>query len=92
MAKSITILWIFYKKLIIPTILFSLLPCLLFQFNMGTFGLSFILIFPLLHYFIYELRLKNEYYFYAHFGLSRILLWSITLSLSIALKILIWFL
>ncbi|AKK71474.1 hypothetical protein OK18_01395 [Chryseobacterium gallinarum] len=92
MGKNFSVLWIFYKKLIIPTILFSFLLVFLFSLNVQTFGLSIVLIFPLLHYFIYELRLKNEYHFYAHFGFSRIFLWGITLSFSVAVKILIGFL
>lgn len=92
MAKSFSILWIFYKKLIIPTILFSLLLVFLFSLNIQTFGLSIFLIFPLLHYFIYELRLKNEYYFYANFGFSRLFLWGTTLSLSLLIKVITQFL
>lgn len=82
MLTSIKILWIFYKKLLIPAVLFSLSLSLI----AGNFGLCFVLIFPLMHYFIYELRLKNEYPFYANFGFSRIFLWTFTLSFAFIIK------
>jgi hypothetical protein len=83
MTKNFSVLWIFYKKLIIPAAFFILLLIFLFSLNIQTFGLSVLLIFPLLHYFVYELRFKNEYHFYANFGFSRLFLWGITLSLSL---------
>lgn len=92
MNKDLLILWIFYKKLILPTGLFSLLFYFLFQSDPETFGLSFLLILPLLHYLIYELRLKNEYYFYANFGFSKLFLWISTVSLGLTVKIITYFL
>ncbi|MGH1518256.1 hypothetical protein [Chryseobacterium sp. JK1] len=89
--KQFTILWIFYKKLIIPSVFFSLLFSLLSPFKIETFGLSFLLLFPVLHYFIYEVRLKNEYPFYYHFGFSKLFLWGLTLSFSLIVKTIIAF-
>ncbi len=87
MFKSISTLWIFYKKIIIPTLIFSLLASCLSSFNIENFGLSFLLISPVLHYFIYELRFKNEYYFYANLGFSRSFLWGFTISVCVIVKI-----
>jgi len=87
MIKSFTVLWIFYRKLIIPAVLFSFLILFLSQFNIENFGLCFFLIFPLLHFYIYDIRLKDEYFFYANFGFSKWFLWGITLSLSLIIKI-----
>jgi len=86
------ILWIFYKKLLIPAVLFSLLFNLATGLNYNNFGLSFLLIFPLMHFFIYELRLKNEYSFYANFGFSKVFLWTFTLSFGFFIKTLTVFL
>jgi len=88
MDKNIRVLWIFYYKLLFPAVLFSLLVCFLSGFSIGNFGLCFLLILPLLHFFIYEIRLKGEYFFYANFGFSRIFLWVFTLSLSLIVKML----
>jgi len=87
MVKSFTVLWIFYRKLIIPAVLFSFLILFLSRFNIENFGLCFFLIFPLLHFFIYDIRFKNEYFFYANFGFSKWFLWGSTLSLSLIIKI-----
>ncbi|REC65144.1 hypothetical protein DRF59_17635 [Chryseobacterium flavum] len=92
MIKRLSVIWLFYRKIIPATVLFSLLCSFLLQFNPDSFGLSFLFILPVLHYFIYELRLKNEYYFYANFGISRLLLWIITVSSGLSIKIITWFL
>ncbi len=92
MARNFTILWIFYKKIQIPALLFSLLISCLLPFSIETFGLSFLLILPVLHYFIYEVRLKSEYYFYANSGFSRMFLWTGTIVSGIIVKIITLFL
>ncbi len=92
MDKNLSALWIFYRKLIIPAVLFSLLLSFLSLFSIENFGLCFFLILPLLHFFIYDIRLKSEYYFYAHFGFSKLFLWVITLSLGLIIKIITRFL
>ncbi|GAB0157322.1 hypothetical protein CHRYSEOSP005_25950 [Chryseobacterium sp. Alg-005] len=92
MTKNLKIFWIFYIKLLIPAVLFSLLITFMTNFNIENFGLCFLLILPALHYFIYELRLKDEYYFYAHFGFSRSFLWGMTVAISLIIKIIAYFL
>ncbi|MEG1592648.1 hypothetical protein [Chryseobacterium sp.] len=87
MLVNLKILWIFYRKLLIPGILFSLLISIPAGINFKNFSFGFLFIFPLMHYFIYELRLKNEYLFYANFGLSRTSLWMITVAFSIILQL-----
>lgn len=86
------ILWIFYRKLLIPAVGFSLLLSYLVKQNLGNFGISFLFMLPLLQYFIYEIRLKNEYVFYANFGFSRKMLWIITLTFSIFVYLIFRFL
>ncbi len=92
MVRNFTILWIFYKKILIPALLFSLFISFLLPYRLETFGLSFLLISPVLHYFIYELRFKSEYYFYANLGFSRPFLWAGTIVLGLFVKIIILFL
>ncbi|OCK50834.1 hypothetical protein BA768_18440 [Chryseobacterium sp. CBo1] len=86
MLINLKILWIFYRKLLIPGILFSLFLTFQLGLTLENFSLCFLLIFPLLHYFIYELRFKNEYHFYTNFGFSKLNLWIITIGLAIGLK------
>lgn len=92
MTRNFTILRIFYLKLLIPSVFISLLLSFQGGFSAFAFGLCFLLILPLLHYLVYELRLKNEYAFYAHFGFSRTFLWMLTVILSIITNLITTFL
>lgn len=79
-------LWFFYQKLIIPSLVLSILLSLLIMklpdFFIGI-GISFIFFTPTIHFFIYEVNNPNEYYFYYNLGLSRLNLWLITIVISI---------
>ena len=86
------ILWIFYRKLLIPAVGFSLLLSYLVKQNLENFGISFLFMLPLLQYFIYEIRLKNEYVFYANFGFSRKMLWAFTFAASVFIYFILQFL
>ena len=89
MKNFLKILWIFYRKLLIPTFLFSLmLAFALGIFNAFVFGFAFLFILPLMQYFIYEIRFPDEYVFYANFGFSRKFLWIVTVCLGFAAKVL----
>lgn len=89
---NLKILWIFYRKLLIPGVLFSLLLSFMTGFSLQNFSLCFVLIFPLLHFYIYEMRLKTEYIFYANFGFSKIFLWIFTVVFGLTVKIIAKFL
>jgi hypothetical protein len=78
---------IFYKKLVIPSLIVALaisLPEWLREeaFPMITVVISYILMSLFFHYFIYEKRNPGEYYFYFNLGLSKIILWGTSLFLS----------
>jgi hypothetical protein len=92
MIKHLKILWIFYLKLLIPAILFSLLLAFQKGFNIGNFGFCFLIIFPAFHFLIYELRLKREYVFFANFGFSRQFLWITTVSIGLIINLITKFL
>jgi hypothetical protein len=81
---------IFYQKLIIPTLVLSGLLGFIGLgitgvFSLKTIGISYIFLGLLFHYFIYEVRNYNEYYFYYNMGLSRLSLWLITFILSLVI-------
>jgi len=88
--KQLKTYYFFYKKILIPSFLVSLVVAFLVGFSVENLMLAYLFFAPFFHYFIYEVRNNNEYYFYANFGLSRIFLWKITLSISIILEFLIW--
>ena len=85
---------IFYKKLIIPTLTVAILiACLGISksetFSLPAVGFSYIFLTPLFHYFIYELRNPNEYFFYYNFGLSKLILWVSSLTISIVVGLIL---
>jgi len=74
--------------LIFPTLIVSILIGLIGvsmsdSFSLKGVGLAYILMSLFFHYFIYEIRNPNEYYFYYNFGLSKIYLWACTLIISL---------
>lgn len=78
-------LYFFYQKLIIPSITLSLVLSY-FSMERSNFyagaGISFIFLTPTFHYFTYEIKNPNEYYFYYNLGLSKLILWTSTMILS----------
>lgn len=86
--------WAFYQKLIIPSLVLSAvlsalaLPCA--DFYKGT-GFSYIFLAPAFHYFTYDLKNPNEYYFYYNLGLSKVALRVSTLVFSLIIGLLIFF-
>ena len=85
--KFIQAFLFFYRKLFLPSLLFSLAIAFVgfvFTgiFSFTTVSIGYFLLTPLFQYFIYELRNPNEYFFYNNLGLSRLRLWVMSLSLS----------
>jgi hypothetical protein len=74
----------FQQKLILPTLSVAVGVGIAGYFSIwstpfiqGT-GFGYILAGPLTHYFIYELRHPNEYYFYFNLGLNKSILYAAT--------------
>lgn len=91
--RKVKIFWIFYKKLYVPSLLLSILLGLMGlidsnSYSLPSVGVSYILITPIFQYLTYELRNKNEYYFYFNQGLSRRLLWTLTCVVSFVIGLL----
>ncbi|MES2827621.1 MAG: hypothetical protein V4687_05695 [Bacteroidota bacterium] len=84
--------WFFYQKMIIPSfavsILLSLFTMSYIQILPGI-GIAFIFLTPAFHYYIYELRNPDEYYFYYNMGLGKITLWISTIILSIIVGVIL---
>ena len=91
----IALLTAFQQKLILPT--FCLAVAIGFA---GYFmpwstpivegiGFGYFLAGPLIHYFIYEVRNENEYYFYFNKGITKIILYGSTLIINLILGSLI---
>ena len=87
----------FQQKLILPTFCVALAIGIAGYFMVwstplvqGT-GFGYFLAGPLTHYFIYELRNENEYFFYFNLGLNKISLYASTAILNLILGTLILF-
>ena len=85
---------VFYQKLIIPTLLFSIMANLVGTlitgaFRMEVLGVSNVIISLLFQYFIYDLVNPNEYYFYFNIGLNKYILWASNLVSSLIICILL---
>lgn len=84
--RTIKGLFLFYKRIVFPALLFS---AVLSSFGMtlvnffGGLGFAFLFLLPLFHYLSYEIRYPGEYYFYHNQGLSKLVLWLITLVISL---------
>jgi hypothetical protein len=81
-------LWLFYQKLIIPSLAISLVLSLFaagFAPIYVAMGFGYAVLTPFIHLYTYEVNSPNEYYFYHNLGLSKITLWAHTLGISLLL-------
>lgn len=90
--RIIVSILIFYKKLVLPALTmamaFSFLEYAMTEkFTFTTLAIYYILMSMFFHYFIYEKRNPGEYYFYYNMGLSKFVLWGISLFLSFIISL-----
>lgn len=81
----------FYQKLIIPSLVISIVLAFLMMKLIDLYvgiGISFIFLTPFFHYLTYEIRNPNEYYFYHNLGLNKLVLWINTLIVSLIVGLL----
>ena len=83
---------LFYQKIFFPAIIISsgvgiVNAAILGSQALGSIGIVFIFFAPLIHFFIYELMRRKEYYFYYNLGLSKITLWLFSISMSLLIGI-----
>ena len=92
--RLITAVLMFYKKLLLPSILMSVFMGLISMVTSDTFsthtvGAAYILFALFFHFTIYEIRNPNEYYFYYNLGLSKMVLWMSTVLISFCIGLII---
>ncbi len=84
--RMIISFWLFYRKLLVPTAVLSMIPGLISTLTTADFlkamGFAFLPFALLMHFFIYEIRFTKEYYFYYNMGLGKISLWVVNLLFS----------
>lgn len=79
----------FYSKLLIPVATLSFLLGLIGfpisdSYAFPGVGVGFICFTPLIHYFTYEVKNRNEYYFYYNLGLTKVALWIASILIGFA--------
>jgi hypothetical protein len=87
-------LWIFYRKLLAPALVMSILAGLLGlavsdSVSLRPIGIAFVFFAPFFHFAIYEIRNPNEYYFYYNLGLSKLVLWISTVLISFGIGLIL---
>ncbi|WP_146105305.1 hypothetical protein [Polaribacter butkevichii] len=103
--RIITSLLIFYKKLIVPSLLMALLSGFAYKyvliamgkidsdaiplFSSGAAAGAYFIFSLAFQFFIYEIKNANEYYFYYNLGLTKYVLWISNLIISLMLTLLI---
>jgi hypothetical protein len=90
--RTVNGLWIFYKKLICPSLALSLCFGVLMGTTsefIGMTGFAYILVAPFFHLMIYDLTGSGEYYFYYNLGLSKLALWVNTAVTSLIIGLLL---
>lgn len=90
--KQISKMILFYRRIFWVSFIISAIPgifglALLGGFSLQGMGIAYLIIAPAVHFYIYEIRSPQEYYFYYNLGLSKLKLWvsSVLISLIIAL-------
>lgn len=79
-------LYLFYRKILFPALLFSALLSVFGMTVAGFFigiGIAFIFLLPMFHYLVYEIKCPNEYFFYHNLGLSKLSLWVSTMLVGL---------
>ncbi|RZM26741.1 MAG: hypothetical protein EOO88_15925 [Pedobacter sp.] len=85
-------LFLFQWKLIVPALVLSvLLAALMMELDhlRAGIGIAFIFFMPTMHYFRYELKNPEEYFFYYNMGLSKLRLWIYTIIFSLSAGLLL---
>jgi len=74
MLRQLQIFWLYYKKICVPTLFFTLAISLygsgVLAFSFSRFGQSYFMIALVVHFVQYGLRYKNEKYFFNNLGLD----------------------
>ncbi len=74
---------LFQRDILLISYSISISIGLLVRFEPMLIGLNFMLIAPISHFFLYEIRNKNYYYYFYNLGLSKTILWCSTFIIGI---------
>lgn len=83
MIRKLLNLLLFQKKIFFRSYLISIVIGLLAERKLASIGFSFLFISLFIHYFSYEIKNKENYYYYFNLGFSKIFLWFSTLIIGL---------
>ena len=95
LIRNLKIIYQFYRRLFLPTLIFSVLLGILGMEELSLLkgiALTGIFILPFFHFIIYEILYAKEYFFYYNLGYSKLQLWILTSLISISTGMLLIFL
>ncbi len=80
--KTLKVILLFQKKIVLISYCIAIVLGILFTEKLIV-GFSYLLIAPLIHFFLYNIKSKYEYYYYYNLGISNATLWSSTIVIGI---------
>ncbi|ALM08702.1 hypothetical protein SB49_13450 [Sediminicola sp. YIK13] len=83
MLRILLNILLFQRNIFFVSYIISIALGILFGGKLQNIGLCFLVIAPLNHFRFYEIKNKNEYYYYYNLGLSNIMLWASTLVIGL---------
>ncbi len=72
---------LFQKKIVFTSYIISIPIAILFK-NINVVGVSVMFVMLMLHFFIYELKNQDEYFYYYNLGITKLQLWFSTLFIG----------
>jgi len=76
-------IFLFQQKIFFISYTLAIVLGFIFGGYLKSIGISFLFVSPFVHLFVYEVKNKNEYYYYYNLGLSKIVLWSSTIIIAL---------
>ncbi len=74
---------LFQKKIVFTSAIIAVAIGFIFSVSLNIIGLYYLYIAPMTHLFIYEIKNKNEYYYYYNLGLTKLILWGSTFVIAL---------
>lgn len=74
---------LFQRKIFFISYLISIVIGVLVGDHAKTIGIYYLVIAPIVHYWVYDIHNKNVYYFYFNLGLDHLRLWTSTFLIAL---------
>lgn len=82
MLRLLKNILLFQKNIFFISYIISIVIGVLFGGDLLSIGLSFLVVAPFTHFFVYEIN-QNQYYYYYNLGLNQAILWLSTFVIAL---------